>query len=225
MKYTINELREMTPIDYELANKIDSIENEIDSLKEKKNQVARKYDNAIGNLDFEAASEERNKMYSIDEYIRRREDYMLELSSEYERQLGKYDRDDIKESWNEYISKENETFKKKHDKFLALRKELAALYLELAELQRKATIDACQVNRLYSTIKPQNFLWCVDSDLTFPETLEHYQSSYINRSHQLVRLNNDDFINALVKCGEIPVEKKNNLVAVVVHGLPVREEI
>ena len=131
----------------------------------------------------------------------------------------------MKSSWDAYIVGINEEFKAKLKKYRDSRRQLAEMFLTLAEIQRKAKTDFSHVSML------------CDSDLTAPETLDKYPKTYTERvpASQAIGMfpglcpsglvtterTEDLLIRALVTTGDLPAEKEQDLVSVVDCGKPV----
>ncbi len=234
--YTIAELREMTPIDRSTFYKARrAAEAEIDYLEQKKNQADIDYQLAFQEKDVEAMSQAKARKATINALI---EEKTQEIESTKEALKCDYSREDVKESWNKYVSGINKTINPKIEKFLALRKEMADLFLEIAELQRQATIDICHVNRLYSETTPgDDSLFSCDSDLDRPGFLQGYNKQHPSGQkvftlpgvHGVITYRDvcheDQLISALIAAGCIDRQKEQDLISVIDYGKPVRDPL
>ena len=232
MKYSIDDLRKLQPIDNTIRNiDIPREQAALPVLQKEKDRLDEAYITAFSEKNIEAASEAKAKSSIMAELIKAKEAEINSLEEEA-KSLEVYSREDIKKAWNAYITESNTVFKAKYERFLSVRKELAALFLELAEIQRHTTVDALHVNRLYSetnVVPEYESLASIDSDLIKPETIDksHYteERAYIMPGFPLAgaafhkeTVHKDMLISALAALGEIPADRVRDLEFVIERG-------
>lgn len=237
MKYSIDDLRKLQPIDSN-AKLIELPQKKLDleALNSERNDAFKTYNAAIHENDMEKAANAKARAIVLDDLIMAKETEISTLEASSDEQEKRYNREEIKASWNDYISKNNALFIEKHNKYIAARKEMVALFLDLAEMQRKAIVDACHANQLYSDTNPaEDNLASLDSDLVKPETLSGYPYTIKESKNtpivkgRIIRFREtiikDKLITALVATGDITEKKQDDLISIIDLGKPVYKSI
>ncbi len=222
--YTIDELRKLQPIDNTARI---TAEKQLASLTYEKEQAEKEYQEAISRNDLATASQAKAREITTADLISEKE---KELFSVREAEEMIYSRETVKESWNKYAAGINTAFKAKFEKYLEIRKEMAKIFLELAESQRQAINDIVHVNALYESMEtPTTVLPGCSSDLVKPALLDSYPEQKIKKMtyQEVMGCSNvaagiikvpyteDYIIKALIASGEIDTRKEQDLVSVV----------
>lgn len=235
VKYTIEELRALDPA---YRNEKEVAAAELATLERKLQHISAAIADSAKKGEIDTVQALQAEETAVEAVLNAKREALEKLAQD-----ATFDRENVKNSWNEYATGFNAAFSEKLKAFRAARAALAQQFLELCELQRQAVVDLCHVNKLYSDpLSPENslsllwrdalgcdsLLWC-DSDLRRPETIDCF-SMRVKEDPIIGSLmippvyhKEDVLARALEVAGDLPAGTAKAISKVIIDGKPVQD--